>query len=289
MRIAGFVLALIVCGAWAGADHHRIVDAEFTVSHVRGPIYMLQGRGGNVAASVGEDGVLIIDDEWGPLSQKLRAALKGLRDEPVTFVLNTHHHADHTGGNAAFGAEARIVAHENVRQRLSSPRKFDPKSLPVVTFENSLSIQFNGDEIRMVHFPHGHTDGDSVVFFEKSNVVHMGDLLFTTSFPSFYPNEGGSIEGYVRNVADVLERIHEDAIVIAGHGRIAAKEDVRAFHGMLRDTVEIVRGQVKAGADMETVRENGLPPRFHHWASDFTSVEAWVAKVYSDLVNSEDN
>ena len=233
--------------------------------------------------------ILIIDDEWAPLSGKLRAALKGLRDEPVTFVLNTHHHADHTGGNAAFGTEAHIVAHANVRKRLSSPRRFDPKSLPVVTFENSLSIHFNGEEIRMVHYPHGHTDTDSVVFFEESNVVHMGDLLFTTSFPSFYPNEGGSIEGYVRNVADVLARLNDDTIVIAGHGRIATKDDVQAFHAMLRETVEIVHKQVQAGADIDAVRANGLPPRFHRWASEFTSVEAWVARVYSDLVRSSEN
>ena len=269
----------------ASADNHRIADAEMTSQHVRGPIHMVQGRGGNIAVSVGEDGLLVVDDEWIPLAQKARAALRAISDAPITYLLNTHHHADHTGGNALFGAEAHIIAHSNVRKRLGAARKFDPNSLPVLTFDKSLAIHFNGEEINMIHFPHGHTDSDSIVFFRGSNVVHMGDLLFTTSFPSFYPHEGGDIESYVENVAKIIPMLAEDTIIIAGHGRLATKDDVRAYHKMLSETVDIVRQRIDEGMTKDQARAAGLPERYTPWASNFTTPEQWVGKVYLSLTD----
>ncbi len=260
-----------------------MADVEIKVHHMSGGIYMLEGRGGNIGVSVGEDGILIIDDQFAPLAPKIRAALKDLHDDRVAYVLNTHHHGDHTGGNAEFAAEARIIGHTNVRARLSKPRQHKKESLPVITFDDSLSIHFNGEEIRMLHFPHGHTDGDSIVLFTRSKVVHMGDLLFTGSFPSFYPNEGGDIEGYAENVGKIVEMIPPDAKIIAGHGAIASIDEVKDFHAMLVETTDIVRKQIEAGKSIDEVEAAGLPEKYDRWASSFTSVEQWVGKIYRNL------
>lgn len=260
-----------------------MADVEIKVEHVAGAIYMLEGAGGNIAASVGADGILIVDDQFAPLAPKIRTAIKDLHNGKISYVLNTHHHADHTGGNAEFAAEARIIGHTNVRTRLSRPRQHKKESLPVITFDDSLSVHFNGEEIQMIHFPNGHTDSDSIVIFTGSNVVHMGDLLFTASFPSFYTNEGGDIEGYARNVGEIIELMPEDARIIAGHGRLATLDDVKDFYAMLVDTTGIVRKQIEAGKTLEDVQAAGLPEEYDRWESSFTSVEQWVTKVYRNL------
>ena len=161
---------------------------QIKATKVAGNVYMLEGAGGNIGVSVGDDGILIVDDQFAPLADKIRAALKALADKKLRFILNTHWHGDHTGGNVAFGPEATIIAHDNVRKRLSTeqksrsskaPRRASPKeALPVITFDQSLSVHFNGEEIRAIHYPQGHTDGDSVIFFTASNVVHLGDDFF---------------------------------------------------------------------------------------------------------------
>jgi len=281
--LCSFVALITLFSMAAQSDNHRIEDAEITATHVKGPIHMLMGRGGNIAVSVGDDGMLIVDNEFAVLTGKVQAALKGISEKPLVFVLNTHHHGDHTGGNAVFGANAHIIAHENVRKRLSRPKKHDPNTLPIVTYADSASVHFNGEEIKLIHFPNGHTDSDSVIFFKGSNVAHMGDLLFTTSFPSFYPFENGSINGYVKNVGDVLELLDDDTLIIAGHGRLATKADVKAFHEMMVGTVQYIKDQLDNGATLEAAKQKGLPVEYHKWSSDYTSVDEWIGKVYGDL------
>jgi glyoxylase-like metal-dependent hydrolase (beta-lactamase superfamily II) len=276
-----FVLTALCASAQTGSG------PEIKVHPVRGGIYMLEGNGGNVGVSIGDDGLLIVDDQYAPMAPKIRAALRELLDEPVTFLLNTHHHIDHTGGNATFAEEAHIVAHQNVRTRLGRSSVVAAHTLPVITFDDSLSIHWNGEEIRMVHFPHGHTDNDSVVFFIGSNVVHMGDLLFTGSFPSFYPSEGGDIRGYRDNVGKILTLLPEDALMIPGHGALATRDDVEAFHQMLEETIAIIEQRIAKGVTEEGARAEGLPEHFQRWASRFTSVEQWVSKVYLDLAANQ--
>src|SRR4051794_2413601 len=175
----------------AAAQPRDFSKVEIKAIKVAGNICMLEGCGGNIGVSVGPDGLLIVDDQFAPLADKIHAALKGLGDGKLKFVLNTHWHGDHTGGNAVFGAEAPIIAHENVRKRLSTEQtirgeKTPPSpaaALPVITFDESLAVWFNGERIEVIHFPHGHTDGDSVIFFTGSNVVHMGDDFFAGRFP----------------------------------------------------------------------------------------------------------
>ena len=165
---------------------------EIKATKVAGNVYVLEGAGGNIGVSVGPDGILIVDDQFAPLADKIRASLKTLDQGKLKFILNTHWHGDHTGGNAAFGPEAPIIAHDNVRKRLSTEQRIElfkqtvpasPKqALPVITFDQSLTVHFNGEEIKAIHFPHGHTDGDSVIFFSASNVVHLGDDFFRVGF-----------------------------------------------------------------------------------------------------------
>src|SRR5215468_7656871 len=194
---------------------------EIKVTKVAGAVYMLEGSGGNIGVSVGEDGIVIVDDQFAPLAPKIKAALKSINDKPVKFVLNTHFHGDHAGGNEEFGREATIIAHENVRKRLQTGasvagREFKPsprEALPVVTFNDRATVHLNGEDIRAIHFPNGHTDGDSVIFFPQSNVVHMGDDFVTYGFPFVDVRSGGSVGGMIAGVEKVLSMISPDVKV----------------------------------------------------------------------------
>ena len=162
-------------------------------------------------------------------------------------------------------------------------RNHEKESLPIITFDDSLSIHFNGEEIRLIHFPHGHTDNDVVILFTESNVVHMGDLFFTGMFPSFYTAHGGDAAGYAENVGRAIELLAEDVKIIPGHGRLATLDDLRAFHGMMVDTVAIVRERVEAGQSLEEAKAAGLPERFDTWANSYTSIEKWIDTLYKSI------
>src|SRR5690242_17991279 len=184
-------VAVALAALPAVAQQRDFSKIEIKVIPVAGNLCVLEGGGGNIAVSVGKDGLLIVDDQYAPMADKIKAALKGLGDGKLQFVLNTHWHGDHTGGNETFGREGHIIAHENVRKRLAAGQmlrgtKVDPAppgALPIVTFSDSLSIHFNGEEIKAIHYPKGHTDGDSFIFFTGANVVHMGDQFFVGRFP----------------------------------------------------------------------------------------------------------
>ena len=223
--------------------------------HVAGNVHMLKGSGGNIGVSVGEDGLLMIDDQFAPLADRIQAALKNFNKGNLKFILNTHWHPDHTGGNHIFSRQAPIISHTNVRKRLTQTikrgkRVYKPRpkeALPVVTFDESLSIHFNGEEIKVIHYPTGHTDGDSVIFFTKSNVVHMGDHMFSGLFPFIDLLTGGDVEGYTKNVAAILAKIPVSAKIIPGHGPLSGVKELKNFHEMLSRTTAIVRKQIQAG------------------------------------------
>jgi len=236
---------------------------------------------------------LIVDDQFAPLADKIRAALKQLGEGKLRFILNTHWHGDHTGGNVVFGPEATIIAHDNVRKRLATEQKSTvfntttpaaPKeALPVITFDQTLTVHFNGEDIRAIHYPKGHTDGDSVIFFSASNVVHLGDDFFAGRFPFVDLESGGSVEGLVKNIGELIGKIPADAKLIPGHGPISTLDDLKSYHRMLQQTTEIVRGKIAAGKTLDQIKSEGLPAEWAPWGTGFIKTDRWVETIYKSL------
>jgi glyoxylase-like metal-dependent hydrolase (beta-lactamase superfamily II) len=266
---------------------------EIKATKISGNVYMLEGSGGNIGVSVGPDGILIVDDQFAPLADKIRAALKTLGEGKLKFILNTHWHGDHTGGNAQLGKDAPIIAHDNVRKRLSTEQRSEffkqttpasPKeALPVITFDQSLSIHFNGEEIRVIHFPHGHTDGDSVIFFTKSNVVHLGDDFFSGRFPFVDLESGGRVQGLTKNIEEIIPKIPAGAKLIPGHGAISGVEDLKAYLRMLVETTAFVQKQMAAKKSLDQIKKEGLPAEWKSWGEGFIKTDLWIEIVYRSL------
>ncbi|HEX9945607.1 MAG TPA: MBL fold metallo-hydrolase [Thermoanaerobaculia bacterium] len=292
-----FALALALAALPASAQQRDFSKVEMKVVPVSGNIYMLVGAGGNIGVSAGPDGILIVDDQYAPLAEKIRAALKSINPGKLKFVLNTHFHGDHTGSNAVFGPEAPVIAQENVRKRLSREVSIrgekvapsPPEALPVITFESSVSVHFNGEEIKAIHFPHGHTDGDSVIFFTRSNVVHMGDDFFAGRFPFVDLENGGSVAGLTGNVAKVLAQVPADAKVIPGHGELSTVEDLKAYHRMLVETTEVVQKGIVAGKTLEQIQAAGLPEKWKDWGIGFIDTKSWIATIHGSLESARKN
>lgn len=284
-------LAFFFCVTGTNAqDFSRV---EIKVTKVAGNVYMLEGAGGNIGVSVGSDGILIVDDQFAPLADKIKAALKTLGEGKLKFVLNTHYHGDHTGGNVAFGPDAPIIAHTNVRKRLSTEQKSkffnrttpaSPKeALPVITFDQSVSVFFNGEEIKVIHFPKGHTDGDSVIFFTGSNAVHMGDDFFANRFPFVDLESGGTVQGLTKNIGEIIGRLPAGVKIIPGHGPISTVEDLKGYHRMIIEATDIVRKKMKAGKTLAKIKAEGLPEEWKSWGTGFIKTDAWIETIYNSL------
>ncbi len=284
-------LVLLPSLAFAHDAEDRFSTVQVKAIPVAGAVHMLEGAGGNIGVSVGPDGLLIVDDQFAPLAPKIRAALAQLKKGKVSFVLNTHWHGDHTGGNAAFGKEGHIVAHTHVRTRMAKGAVLGgtekppapAEALPVITYEQGLSLHFNGEEIRVTHLPSGHTDGDSIVHFTGSKVLHMGDHFFVDRFPFVDLESGGDVEGYVRNVGQVLATLPPDTRIIPGHGSLATRSDLERFHNALSETVRLVREKRAAGKTLAQVKAEGLPEKWKSWGEGYISTDAWLEKVYTSL------
>ena len=284
-------LAILFMSATNTPAQQDFSKVEIKATKVSGNIYMLQGSGGNIGVSVGADGILIVDDQFAPLADKIKAALKTLGEGKLKFILNTHYHGDHTGGNVVFGPDAPIIAQTNVRKRLQQPPQGQqpaPKeALPVITFDQSVSVHFNGEEIRVLHFPHGHTDGDAIIFFTSSNVVHMGDDFFNGMFPFVDIDSGGDVAGYVKNVGDVLGKLPAGAKIIPGHGPLATADDLKKFHDMLVTTTSIVQQKIKAGKTLEQIKTEGLPDEWQSWGEGFIKTDRWIETIYRSFTASK--
>jgi len=277
-------LPLFLSTALAHQDFSRV---EIKSTPVAGAVHMLQGAGGNIGVSAGPDGLLIVDDQFAPLADKIDAALKGLSPGELKFVLNTHHHGDHTGGNPHFGQRAPIVAHANVRKRLAGNDASKP-GLPVVTYEDSLSIHFNGEEIRLVHLPAGHTDCDSFVHFTRSNVVHMGDQFFSGRFPNIDLSSGGDVRGYIRNVQHAIETLPQDAKYIPGHGPLSTMKELKEFHEMLVETSAVVEKAIADGKTLPETKAAGLPERWKSWEAPTLNTGRWIEILYTGLTRKKE-
>lgn len=285
--IGGLVLAF-TCLSSAAQDKAPTV----TLTPLKGALHLLQGRGGNVVASVGEDGILLVDDDYGEYAQAYHDALVQLAGpglEPA-FVFNTHWHSDHTGSNA-FWAErgAVIMAHRNVRVRMSTRQEMktigrvvepSPKqALPIVTFDDSLVIHFNGEDIEVQHYPTGHTDGDGVVYYSTENVVHMGDLFFKDRFPFVDIGSGGDVQGYIAAVASILARVDDSTVIVPGHGSLADKADLERYHRMLTTTSAQVLKSLDQGMSVEAITSRGLGEQWASWGGGFINEARWISFI----------
>ena len=263
---------------------------EVKITPLKDSLYLLQGRGGNVVASLGDDGVLMIDNDFANYRPAYQAALDSLGDAEVRFVINTHWHGDHTGGNAGWGESGSVIlAHDNVRQRLSITQvnKFFDRTTeaspaaawPLVTYADSLALHVNGDTVEVQHYPAGHTDGDSVVFFVKANVVHMGDHYFKDRFPFVDLASGGSVDGFVDNIAALLERVDGKTVIVPGHGDLANRADLKRYYQMLLETRKTVRDMLARGMDLEAIQARGLGTKWEAWGKAFINEDTWISFI----------
>jgi cyclase len=277
---------------------------QIKVTKISGNIYMLEGEGGNIAASVGEDGIVIVDDQFAPLADKIQAALKGLgiTDKPVRFVINTHYHGDHAGGNVPFAnSGSTVIAQDNVRKRLETGGaagnggsiKMDVKpaadkaALPIITFEHDVTVHLNGEDIRALHFPAGHTDGDSVIFFPKNNVVHMGDDFVRYGFPFVDVASGGSVQGMISAMEKATAQLPADVKVIPGHGQLSNLDDVRAFVKMLKETSAVVEKALKEHKTLEQMKQAKILDPWQKWSGDFVKTDAFIETLYNSYTGTK--
>jgi cyclase len=285
----------------ASAQDQDFSKVQIKVTKVSGNIYMLEGAGGNIAASVGEDGIVIVDDQFAPLADKIQAALKdlGITNKPVRFVINTHYHGDHTGGNEPFsGAGSTVIAHDNVRKRLETGGtagnggsiKLEQKAaakgaLPIITFEHDVTVHLNGEDIRALHFPSGHTDGDSIIFFPKNNVVHMGDDFVRYGFPFIDVASGGSVQGMIDAMEKTTAQLPADVKVIPGHGALSNLDDVRAYTKMLKETSAVVEKALSEHKTLDQMKQAKILAPWDKFSGQFINTDAFIETLYNSLTS----
>ncbi len=281
-RLASIALSLWALSVYAGpAEDDRFANVQITSEALAPGIHMLTGAGGNIGVSSGPDGLLIIDDQFAPLAEKIDAALNRIQPGPVRFIINTHHHGDHTGGNAHFAQSGTVFAHQNVLKHLQSDDAVSEAHWPVVTFQDGIAFRFNNQNIRVIHLGAGHTDGDSLVWFEGANVLHMGDLFFKDRFPFVDQAHGGTVRGYVERVREALTWTDDNTRIIPGHGDLANKADLARFLTMLEDSLawaESMKGQPKAAW-----HEAGVPEAYQDWAWQFIGESRWIDTLWQEM------
>jgi cyclase len=292
---AHLAAALVLLAAPALAQQQDFSGVVIKAEKVAEGIYMLTGRGGNIGLSVGKSGTYLIDDQYAPLSDKILAAVRAITPDPVRFVVNTHWHGDHTGGNENMGkAGALLVAHENVRRRMSTEQfsaAFNSKTppspegaLPAVTFADAVTFHWNGDEIRVYHVPPAHTDGDAVVHFVKANVVHTGDLFFNGGYPFVDVSSGGRIDGVIAAAERVLGGIDDKTRIIPGHGPIGTKADLQAYRDVLRTLRDRI-AKLKAEGKGKDAVIAAKPTADHDakWGTGFMKGDVFTGLVFDSL------
>lgn len=261
-------------------------------------IYVLFGRGGNIGLCVGDDGVFMIDDQYAPLSDKILAAISEITDKPVRFLLNTHWHGDHTGGNENFGNKgAVIVAHENVRERISTDQfmqafgrqsKAKPEGFwPEVTFKKDITFHMNGETIMAFHVHHAHTDGDAIVYFPKSNIIHTGDTYFRERFPFIDVSSGGSVDGMINSANKVIFLSDANTKIIPGHGIVSNKAEIQKFRDVLMALRDRVQAAIDEGKSHEEIMAAKLSADFEGWGEAFITYDKIIDIIYTDLTREE--
>jgi glyoxylase-like metal-dependent hydrolase (beta-lactamase superfamily II) len=294
--LARVSLLLAAVALTAGlAPAQDLADVRIETVHAGEGVYMLSGRGGNIGLAVGPDGAFLVDDQYAPLTPRILAAVGALTDRPIRFVVNTHWHGDHTGGNENMGkAGALLVAHENVRRRMSVEqfsaafqRKTPPSpegALPVVTFTESVTFHWNGDEIRAFHVDPAHTDGDAIIHLVKADVIHMGDVFFNGMYPFIDTESGGRIDGMIAAADRVLALAGEKTRLIPGHGPLGTKADLKAYRDVLATARDRIAKLKAAGKTRDEVVAAKPTAEFDaKWGGGFMKPEVWTGIVYDSL------
>jgi cyclase len=297
------IAAALVIPRVARAQEQDFSKVQMKVTKVSGNIYMLEGAGGNIAASVGEDGIVIVDDEFAPLAEKIAAALKNLNitDKPVRFVINTHYHGDHTGGNANFAKDgSTLIAQDNVRKRLEAGgvagnggsvkmenKPAEKAALPIITFEHDVTVHLNGEDIRALHFPAGHTDGDAIIYFPKNNVVHMGDDFVRYGFPFIDVAAGGSVQGMIAACEKSIAQLPADVKIIPGHGALSNPDDVRVYVKMLKETSAAVQAALDAHKSLDQMKKEKILAPWSKFSSEAQNEDVFTETLYYSLTNTK--
>jgi cyclase len=277
---------------WAQQDFSKV---EVKSSPLRGGTHLLTGAGGNMVASTGADGTFLVDDQYAPLNARIVAELSKLGRMPLRFVINTHWHGDHTGGNEAFGKSgAVIVAHANVRKRMSSEQfiaAFERKveaspsaALPVVTFTEGVTLHLNGDDVGVVHVEHAHTDGDALVKFANANVLHMGDTWFNGGYPFIDLSSGGSIDGLIAAVDRGLAMSNAETLIVPGHGAVSDRSGLQAYRDTLHTARERIAKLKAAGQSKDaTIAAKPTAEWDAAWGTGFIKPDKFIGFVYDSL------
>lgn len=286
-----FLSCLILLVTTIGFAQSRFDNVEIKSEKLSDNVYVLFGAGGNIGVSVGEDGVFVIDDQFAPLSEKILAKIKTLSDKPLKFLVNTHWHGDHSGGNENMAkAGATIIAHDNVKTRLLNPKRdgsMNPKeALPVITFNDKLNITINNEPIAVFHVANAHTDGDALLYFTESNVLHTGDTYFKGRYPFIDLNSGGSVNGYIEAAKRGLMLIDADTKIIPGHGTVSNKSEYQSFLKMLETLKSNISKAIAEGKTEEEVKaDSSLTKEYDdlEYGSGFINSERIRTTFYKSL------
>jgi glyoxylase-like metal-dependent hydrolase (beta-lactamase superfamily II) len=290
------ILAALQCTLVAQRDFSAV---EIKATEVTENIHMLEGSGGNIALFEGEDGALIIDTQFAPLTEKIKAAISELTEHELKYVLNTHWHGDHTGGNENFGNDgAIIVSHENVLERLSKDQimkafnrevKASPKAAwPQITFKETMQLHLNGEPLQMIHVHNAHTDGDAFVYFPESNVIHLGDCFFAGRFPFIDLGSGGSVDGAINAIQVALMLTNSSTKIIPGHGSLSKKSDLLSYYTMLQTMKGRVLSAMEEGKSLEEMKAGNLGEGYEEWGSGFINLERFLDIIWTDYNREEE-
>ncbi len=304
-RYAQHFVAIVLS---AGLSHAQtdVATTRIEVSHISGNVYMLTKRRpityrgqsiewtGNICASVGPEGILLVDNGLAHAADSINAALQNIGQGAIRTIVNTHRHSDHTGANHVLGTRIPIIAHENTRKEMMTEKSYPNgytipaapgEALPTITFTDSLSVHFNGEKVTLLYFPHGHTEGDIVVYFTGSNVLYMGD----TYNGHFFPRVVGDVKAYAENYRRLIHRLPQDVSILSGHRPAASLEDMKVFQSMLSETISAIQEQMSAGKKLDAIKAQGLPERWQWWGREDVinalTEEEWIEVVHHSLSN----
>lgn len=259
-----FLIVIILFASSIAATAQGFDSVDIKTTKVAGSVYMLEGAGGNIGVLIGNDGIMLIDDQYAPLSEKIKKAVAAISDKPIRFIVNTHFHGDHSDGNKVFGGEGSIiVAHENARKRLTTDYFFKAfkeeqkamsyEGLPKITFSQSLSFNMNGETVQVIHVKDAHTDGDAAIYFKEANVLHTGDAFVRYGLPFIDDGGGGTIDGMINGAEQMLKMINDETKIIPGHGQISNKKDLQDYKNMLQTVRNRVATGIKSGKTMDQI------------------------------------